>query len=169
MTVQEAIATAIDYEEKVRDVYVKSRKEATNEVGKRVFGILAKEEQQHVDYLQKKIEELESTGSVTADDLGSLLPSAEAITAAAASLENKLEADDQGRELAMLRQALQVEVETSEYYRRMVKELDREGREFFAPFLVIEEGHVALVQSEIDVLAGTGFWFDMQEFSLEMG
>jgi len=169
MTIAEAIQTAIEYEKKVRDVYVKSRQEAGNDVGKRVFGILAKEEQHHVDYLQQKLQELESTGSVSSDDLASILPSAEAIAAAATTLERKLEADDQGREVAMLRQAFQVEVETSEFYQRMAKELDREGRAFFARFLDIEEAHVALVRSEIDVLTGTGFWFDMQEFNLESG
>jgi rubrerythrin len=167
MTIEEAIRTAIEYEKKVRDVYVDSRKSATNEVGRRVFGILAKEEQQHVDYLQQKLRDLESSGHVTSDDLDTILPAPEAIAAAAATLESKLAADDQGRELGMLRQAFQVEVETSEFYQRMAKELDREGREFFARFLVIEEGHVALVRSEIDVLSGTGFWFDMQEFGLE--
>ena len=33
--------------------------------------------------------------------------------------------------------------------------------------LEIEEGHVAIVQAELDSLQGMGFWFDMQEFNLE--
>ena len=64
---------------------------------------------------------------------------------------------------------LQVEVETSEFYKRMVAKMDAQGRAFFARFLQIEEGHVTLVQSEIDVLQGTGFWVDLPEFKRETG
>lgn len=168
MDLGEAINTAIEYELKVRDVYVEARKAAVNDVGKRVFGVLAKEEQGHVDYLQGKIEELHTTGRANPEKLTTLIPSGEAIAAGVANLENRLAADDQGQELKMLKQALQVEVETSNFYKRMVRELDAEGQEFFSHFLEIEEGHVMLVQSEIDCITGTGFWFDMQEFSLEL-
>jgi rubrerythrin len=168
MTLEEAMKTAIEYEEKVRDVYDEVRNTATNEVGKRVFGILAKEEQGHVDYLYKKLDDLKNTGSASTDDLKTTIPSPEAIAAEVAKLENRLESDDRDNELRMLRKAFQVEVETSEFYKRMVKELDPDGQKFFARFLEIEEGHVMLVQSEIDVLSGTGFWFDMQEFSTEL-
>jgi rubrerythrin len=68
----------------------------------------------------------------------------------------------------MLQNAFKVEVETSQFYQQMVKELDIEGQRFFSRFLEIEEGHVALVQSEIDCLSNTGFWFDMREFSVEL-
>ena len=168
MTITEAIGTAIDYEEKVRDVYVDARKQATNDVGKRVFGVLAKEEQGHVDYLKGKLKELAETGTVTSDDLISVLPTVQAIKEGVATLENRLAADDRGDETKMLKKALQVEVETSNFYKRMVGELEPEGRRFFARFLEIEEGHVTLVQAELDCVSGTGFWFDMQEFSLEM-
>jgi rubrerythrin len=168
MTLEEAIKTAIDYEEKVRDVYLQARSEATNDVGKRVFRILSKEEQEHVDFLRRKQAELQDTGKVTAEKLATAIPSREAIAEGVAKLENKMESEDRGVELKMLRKAFQVEVETSEFYQKMVKELDLEGQRFFEPFLEIEEGHVALVQAEVDCLSGTGYWFDMREFSLEV-
>jgi rubrerythrin len=168
MTLEEAIKTAIEYEEKVRGVYFKARDDATNEIGKRVFKVLAKEEQEHVTYLQEKLEELKNTGKVTAGGLATVIPSREAIAEGVAKLENRLEAEDRDTEVKMLKRALQVEVETSEFYKKMVRELDTEGQRFFSPFLEIEEGHVSLVQAEIDCLSGTGFWFDMREFSLEL-
>ena len=168
MTITEAISTAIEYEVKVRDVYVDARKQATNDVGRRVFGFLAKEEQGHVDYLHGKLKELEDTGSVTSDDLTTALPSVQVIKEGVAVLENRLAAEDRGDEMKMLKKALQVEVETSNFYKRMVSELEPEGQRFFARFLEIEEGHLTLVQAELDCVSGTGFWFDMQEFSLEM-
>lgn len=168
MTLEEAIQTAIEYEEKVRDVYVHARADSINDIGRRVFKALAKEEQGHVDYLHLKLAELQNTGRVTADALGSVLPAPAQIQESVAKLENRLAADDRDNEIRLLKKALQAEIEASGFYQRMVKELDREGQQFFAPFLAIEEGHVTLVQAELDCVSGTGFWFDMQEFSLEM-
>jgi hypothetical protein len=45
--------------------------------------------------------------------------------------------------------------------------LPPEGQELFRRFVEIEEGHVAIVQAEMDLVSGTGFWFDTAEFSLE--
>jgi rubrerythrin len=168
MTLEEAIQTALEYEEKVRDVYVHARADAINDIGRRVFKALAKEEQGHVDYLYQKLAELQNTGQVTAGELGSTIPSPEAIKAGVEKLENRLASDDRDNEIRLLKKALQVEVETSGFYKQMVKELDPAGQKFFSPFLEIEEGHVTLVQAELDCVSGTGFWFDMQEFSLEM-
>jgi rubrerythrin len=168
MTLEEAINTAIEYEEKVRDVYFDARERAKNEVGNRVFRILAEEEQGHVDFLHHKLDELKSSGKVTSEDLETALPSPAAIQEAVASLGNRLVSNDRDNELKMLRKAFQVEVETSSYYKRLVSDLDPEGQKFFSRFLEIEEGHVSLVQAEIDCLSGTGYWFDMREFSLEL-
>ena len=48
-----------------------------------------------------------------------------------------------------------------------VDELPAEARELFRRFLEIEEGHLALVQAQIDFVTGTGYWFDVREFNLE--
>ena len=69
-------------------------------------------------------------------------------------------------ELELLRKALQVETETSEFYRQMVSTLDADGRRLFERFVEIEEGHRTIVQAEIDCVSGTGFWFDTKEFDL---
>ena len=37
----------------------------------------------------------------------------------------------------------------------------------FARFLEIEDGHVAIVQAELDFISDNGFWFDFQEFDME--
>ncbi len=46
---------------------------------------------------------------------------------------------------------------------------DRSPRQepLFDRFLEIEEGHVTIVQGELDAVQGLGFWFDVMEFSLE--
>lgn len=63
-----------------------------------------------------------------------------------------------------------MERETSEFYKRVVKELKSpEERALFEPFIEIEEGHLALVQAELDQLTGLGYYLDYQEFDLESG
>ena len=49
----------------------------------------------------------------------------------------------------------------------MVNELPAEGHLLFFPFVAIEEGHLALVQAEIDYVSKTRYWFDIKEFDME--
>ncbi len=37
----------------------------------------------------------------------------------------------------------------------------------FSKFLEIEDGHLAIVQAQLDSVQGMGFWFDIAEFRLE--
>ena len=66
----------------------------------------------------------------------------------------------------MLRKALEAERKTSGFYGQMVSELPPEGQKLFERFLTIENGHLAIVQAEIDSLTGTGAWFDFLEVKL---
>ena len=167
MTIEEAIKTAIEYEVKVKNVYAEAVKVAGNDVGQRVFNVLSREEQGHVDYLNFKLEELRKTGTVNSDDLETAIPSPAKIKEAVGKLENKMAADDRGAELEMLRKALEVEIKTNNYYQKMVGTLEPAGQKFFKRFLEIEEGHQAIIRAEIDSLNGSGFWFDIPEFDLE--
>ena len=67
-----------------------------------------------------------------------------------------------------MKKALDAETETSNFYKKMVEELPAEGQQMFSRFLEIEEGHVAIVQAEINALSGVGYWFDFTDISLEM-
>ena len=75
MNLEEAIKTSIEYETKVRDVYNEAEQKAENATGKRVFNVLAKEEQHHLDYLKSRLDEWQSTGKVTIEELTTAIPS----------------------------------------------------------------------------------------------
>jgi len=169
MNLAEAITTAIEFETKVRDVYAGSVERFSDPVGQRVFRVLAAEEQRHLDYLNSRLDEWRRTGKIKVEALETAVPPRERIAAAAADLERRVEAKDRSVEVELLRKALAVETETSEFYQRMTRELSDEGQRMFARFVEIEGGHKAIVQAEIDSLSGTGFWFDMREFDLEAG
>jgi rubrerythrin len=167
VTVEEAIKTSIEYETRVRDVYRDAVRRAQQEDGKKLFQVMADEEQHHLDYLQTKLEEWSEKGEVTPEGLKTALPPANTIEAGIAVLEDKV-GDGAGKiEIEFLEKALAVERETGDFYRRMVEELPGEAKEMFRRFLEIEDGHLALVQAQIDQVMGTGYWFDVQEFNLE--
>jgi len=168
MTLEEAIKTAIDYEIKVRDAYVGSLDKIADETGRRVFEVLGKEEQGHVDYLQAKLAEWQNTGHVEPSKLDTVVPSKNMISEGVEKLDTHLAKRDYGTELEMLRKALALEQETSRFYQKMVAEMKNEEESaLFKRFLEIEEGHQAIVQAEIDYLTGTGNFFNFEEFNLE--
>lgn len=167
MTIEEAIKTAIELEAEVRDIYRGATKRTADPVGKRIYGVLADEEQNHLSYLRGKLKEWKEAGTITVERLDTSIPSEEVIRAGIGTLEANRTDTEKGGELQMLSKAFEVEVKTTEFYRRMVRELHQEGQELFAPFVAIEEGHLALVRAEIDFLSKTGYWFDFKEFDME--
>jgi len=167
VTVEQAIKTAIEYENKVRDHYVTAVARAEHPAGRSLFQLMAEEEQHHVDYLEHKLREWSEKGRVTAEGLSTALPSPEVIEEGIAKLGGAGTEKASGAEIDFLERALAVEAETSAFYQRMVAELPAEARGLFARFLEIEEGHLAIVQAQIDHVSGTGYWFDVREFDLE--
>jgi rubrerythrin len=169
MTIEEAIKTALQYEGRVCAVYHDAMERSQDPVGKKVFKTLNEEETGHVRYLIEKLEELQKAGKVEATKLSTALPAANKIIEAAKGLQDKVASPLPETELKLLRRALEIEVETSEFYQKMVRELPAGEKVLFERFVEIEEGHKAIVQAEIDHVSGLGFWFDIAEFRLEAG
>ena len=173
MSIEKAIKTAIDFETRVRQLYEEAKNQAKDPIGKKVFGVLVNEEQGHLDYLNSRLEQLQKTGTITHQGLKTAIPSKEAILQEVDKLETKVKEHDMDRhhssELRMLQNALEVERETSTFYKKMVSEVSKEGQQLFSRFVEIEEGHLAIVQAEIDYLSGPGYWFDFKEFDLAGG
>ena len=167
MTIEEAIQMAIEYETNVKSVYTEAIKTSKDSVGQRIYQVLSDEEQGHLDYLHYKLEELKKTGEVTPETLETYVPSEAVIRKGVEQLESRMAEADKGHEIELLKKALDVERETSAFYKKMVATLDDDGRRLFERFVEIEEGHVAIVQAEMDLVSGTGFWFDTAEFGLE--
>jgi rubrerythrin len=170
MDVKEALTIAIDYEHKVRDHYRKGAEAILDPRGKIVFDTLAREEQGHVDYLESRLSEWHKTGKISQPELPTILPSVEFVTEAKKRF-------DQGHhkelpvqaEMDLLKVALDLEKQASGFYGQLVATLPAADRPLFTRFMEIEQGHVLIVQAEIDALAGHGHWFDFQEFRLEAG
>jgi len=167
MTIEEAIKTAIQYEKKVVQVYEEASRSSDDETGKKIFAALVKEEQEHVTYLVNRLNEWKSTGRVTAASLGTVVPSRERIDEGVRTLQSRVARKAPEAEMRLLKRALDVELETSAFYGRVVKELPPEGKALFERFVEIEHGHQAIVQAEMNAVAGNGYWFDIPEISME--
>jgi rubrerythrin len=168
MNLQEALQTAIEHERHIRDHYARGAEAIVDPSGKKAFQTLAKEEQGHVEYLESRMDEWRRTGSVSTPALGTILPPRWWLEETVANLGKTDAAKIANKpELDLLKAALQLEQQTSGFYKDMVAKLPEGERELFSKFLEIEDGHVAIVQAELDALQGLGYWFDMPEFSLE--
>ena len=167
MTIEQAIKTGLEYEMQVRKVYSEAAKKFADPVARKIFGVLADEEDRHVAYLESRLDEWQRQGSVTAAKLETAIPSKPAIQSSVRRLQRRMAQQDYTAELEMLKKALQLEIEATSFFKRMVGELQADERRLFARFVEIEEGHEAIVQAEIDALTGLGYWFDFQEFKLE--
>jgi len=167
MLLQDALGTAIEYEHRVRDHYAESAKKATDPIAQRIFTILAREEQGHVEYLETRLGEWKVSGAVKVAELKSFLPAATQVKAAAEKASAVKTNPVAKAEIDFLKEALELERRTSAFYKDLVAKLEPQHRALFERFLEIEEGHVTIVQAEIDAVAGHGHWFDFMEFSLE--
>jgi rubrerythrin len=166
MTIQEAIAVALEFEKKVRDHYLFGARDIPEPEGRRVFATLAQEEQGHVDYLERCLGEWQQTGEVTDAPLKTILPDgASWIQQARTKLSARKDTRVATRtELDALQVALRYERESDELYHELVSGLAKRDQPLLAKFLAIEDAHLALVQAQFDAVQGRGFWFDISQF-----
>ena len=167
MKADEAIQQAINYEEKIRDVYMEAAESIDNPAIKNILQALGKEEQHHVEYLEHKLKQWLENGEITLDQLETTVPSPQKIEAGLQKVKFKILVDNKEDELKILEKAREVEIATKNFYHDMTRKMTDRMQEMFAHFLEIEEGHLAIVEAEIDAVMGMGFWFDFGEFNLE--
>jgi rubrerythrin len=169
MQIEEAIITAIEYEVRIREHYVESQAAATDPVARRVFGLMAGEENDHVKYLEKKLKEWKEGKKLSAEDLETALPSLDWIEKEIGKLASAGVKGAATVELGALETAAAIESETNQFYAGLVEKLPDEAKSFFKRFVDIEAGHLALVNAEIGAIKGSGYWFDIPEFDVETG
>lgn len=167
MKIEDAIRMAIEYENKIQDVYAQAADDVSDERGKKVLRMLAEEERGHLSYLQSKLSEWQDNGVLTFDGIPSSLPSLDAIRTAAKGVANDFAGKSLKRERQILEQAIKAEIDTSRFYEELVSKLTDEGQAMFTRFVEIENDHLQLVQAELDYITGSGFWFDFAEIDME--
>ena len=163
------IAKAIEIEKNGLKTYLLYARETKEVTGKDMFVLLASDEFDHMNLLEEML------NNILKKEGGGVLPEAidhSIIEKVVPRLRNKdrLTVGQAGAdELVALRTALGMERDAIEYYRQMHESLkDEKMRSIVSRLVEMEEGHYDIIQMQIDSVTDTGFWFDMQEFSLEM-
>ena len=167
MEMEKAIQTAIDYETIIRDIYRDAAKNVNDPEGKKFFKMMGDDEQYHLDYLMERLRLWRKSGKLSAEKLKSAVPSKEIIQKETEKIKANMSNKDLSSVKVILSRALQAEVNTSNFYEKMVNEMTDEGQKMFSRFLEIEENHIAAVQAEMDYITNTGYWFDFKEFDME--
>lgn len=167
MTLEEAIKTAIDYEKKIRDIYFEGVRTVNDAYGQRFFRTLGEDEQRHVDYLQHKLDQWRTTGKIIPERLESTFPSSETVQRGVDKIKLQMDREDRGIKQRELAKALKMEIETSDFFKKMANELPADEGKMFARFLQIEDAHIKAVRFELDYISETGYWFDLKEFDME--
>ena len=168
MNLEQAMITALEYENNLRDIYLQGVRDTKDPKGKKIYQDLADDEQSHVDYLEHKLQQWKETGQLTVEKLESAIPPIDVIRKEAAKVSSHMPQKDRGLQEQYLSKALEVEKETSKFYAQMVSELPEEGRAMFSRFLEIEKAHIEAVQFELDHVSHSGTWFGFEEFNLEV-
>jgi rubrerythrin len=167
MNLEDALGAAIEYEEKIRDVYREAAEAVSDPVGRGLLQALGDDEQGHLDYLTDRLKHWRETGRLEARIPKSVVPPREVIEKQARRHADTLPVDARGDEKQVLSRALRVEVETSDFYRKMTEEMSGEAKELFRGFQEIEDRHIAAVQIELDYYSRTGYWMGIKEFDME--
>ena len=91
MKLKEAINSAIEYEEKVYQVYLRASEQVANPDAKKILNHLAKEEKYHLEYLHESLNRLNSGEKQIFDKLKTKMPSPEEIEKSLARLKAHLD------------------------------------------------------------------------------
>ncbi len=167
MDIREAVETAMQYEQRIRDLYGEAARKANLPQAKRFFQMLSDDEQSHFDYLAGQLKAWDEEGKLEPRPISSDVPRLADVDAASVPVSERLSEEDRDDLKQVLSKALKAEVETSDFYRKLTEEFTDEAKTMFSGFLAIEENHVAAVEAELNVLTGSGFFFDVREFTME--
>jgi rubrerythrin len=149
--------------------YVKFAKVVKDPKAKNVLINLADDEVGHLTKLEKHLMNIIRKQPW-------LLPKAEEIEAVARVFASSAYQDKEIREedlvdvdeVKILSLAVDREIIANKYYLEMAaKADDHEAKEMFLSLAKEEELHMKILQAEIDSIGQSGFWFDMQEFTME--
>jgi len=164
----EIFMTALKYEEKIRDLYLSAVDIVDDERGKKLFKALADDEQSHIDFLNYSLNTLKVQGSIDAGKLETPIPSEEMLRSRVETMKAKIPEKMLGDVKRVLNSALQMELETSAYYKDASEKTEGKIREILEKFVEIEDRHVNVVQVELDYASKSGHWFDFMEASMEV-
>lgn len=163
----EALQVALDTEKKGFRFYKIAAKSSKDPKGREVFEHLAADEVEHMGVIATLYE------SLTNDE--PWMTYEEAVEKFGVTPKEKIifpdvpdEVQEDFDDLKALEEALEFEKKAVQFYTKQAENSESEkARAFYQSLIQIEEGHVEIIQAELDSLMGAGIWLGFQEISLE--
>ena len=163
----DALQKAIQSEKSALETYLKFARQTKNVSGKDMFLRLCQDELGHLNILEKELDTLMAgqkwvKAKFQPSDIEEILPHLASPKDLAPAGQGS--SDD----LAALNLALEMEKKASNFYKREgLKAEDKNAQAMYARLAEMEEAHYNLIQAELDHIKDVGFWFGIQEFTLE--
>jgi len=162
-----ALKTAIEAEKKSLHNYLQFGLKTDDVSGKNMFIRLASDEFEHMSILERQSSSIQECGDwlkleIATSDVEMIIPRLQ-------DKDVKIRGTRGQDQVSALHTALALEKRAHDFYLTQVKAThDQNAREMYQRLAEMEEAHYELIQAEIDSISRTGFWFGLQEFSLEI-
>ncbi len=160
---------ALAFEKKIRDLYRTAESMIDDQSGKAIFRSLADDEQSHIDFLEAGLEILQERGTIDASRLTTAIPDMKVVQSKIEQMKTRIPEKMLGDIKSVLRSALKMEVETTEFYQNAYDNTEGDIQKIMGKFMEIEQRHTDVVRIELDHASHNGFWFDFMELSMEEG
>ena len=165
-SIGEAIKTSIDLEKNGRKFYLEAATTTKSESGKKIFQMLADEENLHLATFKKMLKSLDNLDNW--QDIIKDYPQARQVPVFGVKQPAKDATKVTTDELNALRLAMKQEKEAISFFEKSSELAENEDvKKIFSFVREQEVFHYNLLQAEYDHLNQTGFWFDKAEFRMD--
>ncbi|MCS7258441.1 MAG: ferritin family protein [candidate division WOR-3 bacterium] len=164
---KKALEIAINAEKTGLKTYLEFAYKTKDESGKNMFIRLALDEFEHMTILETQKESVQEKEcwipiKVEISEIEKIIPKIKEKTV-------RIQGTEGLDQMSALRTALDLEDRAIKFYKEQAeKSVDEKAREMFMRLCEMEKAHYELIRAEIDYIEKTGFWFNLQEFSLEL-
>ncbi|MFN2354391.1 MAG: ferritin family protein [Desulfopila sp.] len=158
---------ALEFEKKIRDLYISAESMVDDERGKAIFRGLATDEQSHIDFLEAGLETLKNDGIIDPAGLTTTIPDVKSNRAQIEKMKTSIPERMLGDIKIVLGGALKMEQQTTDFYKEAAQKTEGHVRRVMEKFVEIEQRHTDVVRMELDHASNNGFWFDFMEVSME--
>ncbi|MBL7191368.1 ferritin family protein [bacterium] len=163
-----ALKFAIEAEKIGLRAYLDFARSTNDATGKNMFITIACDEVDHWELLEEQLRKIESGEKLHVIEVpDSRLPKFEP---SVWEKDKRLAGDKGVGQITALKTALKHERDGREIYLKGAESVDNpEVKKMFLKLADMEQIHFDILQAELDSITGTGYWFDLPEFNLEMG
>jgi rubrerythrin len=165
--IPEILKTAVTIEEEGERFYKAAAEETKDPKGKEIFLFLARDEEAHrklFETMSRAYQEKGDFSSLSEISLTGIKIKPAIFDARNTTKEVKGDEND----IRAIELGIGKEKASIAFYSQAIEEFSEENaKRLLRDLVVIEEGHLNLLQGELNALTETGFWYDFPEFTVE--